>query len=277
MSAGYTNLDAACNNGILASGGMQTGDIPPCPTLHRDRVHDVRPGHTRPPACASRTNLPDSTPCTDSDGNACTTAGCEMGQCVQTHMTTTCQPDSNECTNDLACDPATGLCPHPPKPDSTPCTDSDGNACTAAGCEAGQCVQTHMTTTCQPDSNECTNDLACDPSTGLCPHPPKPDSTPCTDSDGNACTAAGCEAGQCVQTHVTTTCQPDTNECTNDLACDPATGACNHPPKPDSTPCGDTDHNACTTPGCEAGQCVQTHVTTTCQPDSNECTPGSAV
>ena len=217
-------------------------------------------------------NKPDSTPCTDSDGNACTTAGCEVGQCVQAHVTTTCQPDSNECTNDLACDPTTGQCPHPPKPDSTPCTDSDGNACTTAGCEVGQCVQAHVTTTCQPDSNECTNDLACDPTTGQCPHPPKPDSTPCTDSDGNACTTAGCEVGECVQTHVTTTCQPDSNDCTQDLACNPATGACNHPPKPDSTPCGDTDQNACTTAGCEAGQCVQTHVSTTCPPDSNECT-----
>src|SRR5260370_42031095 len=87
------------------------------------------------------------------------------------------------------------MCPHPQKPDSTPCTDSDQNLCTTAGCEAGQCVQTHQTTTCPPDSNECTQDLPCNPATGTCDHPNKPDSTPCTDSDNNQCTAAGWEAG----------------------------------------------------------------------------------
>ena len=91
-------------------------------------------------------NKPDSTPCGDTDQNACTTAGCEQGQCVQTHQTTVCTPDSNECTQDPPCNPATGLCAHPPVPDSTPCTDSDSNACTHAGCEQGQCVQTHQST-----------------------------------------------------------------------------------------------------------------------------------
>ena len=86
--------------------------------------------------------------------------------------------------------------------DSTACTDSDGNACTAAGCEAGVCVQAHNTTTCTPDNNECTSDPACNPATGACDHPPVDDSTPCTDNDGVACTTAGCEAGSCVQTHI---------------------------------------------------------------------------
>src|SRR5262249_33876143 len=158
---------------------------------------------------------------TDTDQNACTKAGCEQGTCVQTHMTTVCNPDNNECTNDLACDPATGACNHPPEPESTPCTDSDANDRTKAGCEPGQSQQTHMTTTCSPDNNECTNDLACDPATGACNHPPKPDSTPCTDSDGNLCTTAGCESGQCVQSHQTTVCQPDNNQCTQDPACNP--------------------------------------------------------
>jgi hypothetical protein len=35
---------------------------------------------------------------------------------------------------------------HPPKADSTPCTDTDGNTCTTAGCEVGLCVQPHITT-----------------------------------------------------------------------------------------------------------------------------------
>jgi hypothetical protein len=82
----------------------------------------------------------DSTACTDTDGNNCTTAGCELGACVQTHVTTPCT--ALEC-NTAACD-ATHTCVQTPVSDSTACTDTDGVACTTAGCEAGICVQTHI-------------------------------------------------------------------------------------------------------------------------------------
>src|SRR5207249_5256769 len=73
-----------------------------------------------------------STPCTDSDGNICTIAGCELsptnpelGVCVQNHMF---------------------------EHDSVPCPDSDGNACTTAGCNgAGVCDQNHETKTSRRD------------------------------------------------------------------------------------------------------------------------------
>src|SRR5204863_7019096 len=66
-----------------------------------------------------------STPCTDTDGNVCTLAGCEisttdpnLGVCVQTHMFAS---------------------------DSTPCTDTDGQTCTTAGCNGqGVCDQNHQ-------------------------------------------------------------------------------------------------------------------------------------
>jgi hypothetical protein len=65
------------------------------------------------------------------------------------------------------------------------------------------------------------------------------------------CTASGCElpAGSqtavCVQTHVSA---------------------------PNSTPCEERDANLCTTAGCEAGACVQTHQVKTCTED--ECNTG---
>src|SRR5213076_548873 len=137
------------------------------------------------------------------DGNVCTLACCEvspgnaeLGVCVQTHTFAS---------------------------DSTPCPDSDGNACTTAGCNGqGVCDQTHMSnTTCTV--NEC--NLGCDKTTGQCT--PVQPSTACTDTDGNVCTLAGCEIsttdpnlGVCVQTHMFAS---------------------------DSTPCPDTDNNACTT------------------------------
>src|SRR5262249_4354491 len=93
----------------------------------------------------------------------------------------------------------------------------------------------------------------------LCTHPPKPDSTPCADTDNNQCTTAGCNgSGVCDQNHQVTTCPSDNNECTNDV-CNPANGQCQNPPLPNSTPCPDTDHDTSTRAGCEAGVCVQTH------------------
>jgi len=94
------------------------------------------------------------------------------------------------------------MCDHPNVPDSTPCPESDSNLCTTPGCEAGSCVQTHNQTICQPDTNPCTQDPACNPQTGMCDHPNVPDSTPCPDADQNTCTVAGCEIGQCVQDHL---------------------------------------------------------------------------
>ena len=165
-----------------------------------------------------------------------------------------------ECTT-AACNQVSGMCEFTPKPDSTPCGDTDGDLCTTAGCEQGACVQAHVTTVCTPDTNDCTDDPACDPQTGMCDHPNKPDSTPCGDTDGDLCTTAGCEQGACVQAHVTTVCTPDTNECTDDPPCNPQTGMCDHPLTAASTPCTDTDNDPCTTAGCDGqGTCDQSHI-----------------
>ena len=169
-------------------------------------------GCTDDPPCNPGTGLcehppsPSSTPCADSDGNGCTTAGCDgAGACDQGHQVTVCTPDANDCTADPPCNPGTGLCEHPPTPSSTPCVDSDGNACSTAGCDgAGACDQGHQVTVCTPDANICTDDPLCNPGTGLCDHPARPDGTACPDTDASPCTIPGCEAGQCVQTHAIT-------------------------------------------------------------------------
>ena len=119
---------------------------------------------------------------------------------------------TNEC-NTAACDSTTGQCVQTPKTPSTPCTDTDGNNCTTAGCETiqgvGQCVQGHTSITCTP-ANEC-NTAACN-AQHQCIQTPKAPSTACTDTDGDICTIAGCETisglGQCVQTHTTQICVP---------------------------------------------------------------------
>ena len=211
--------------------------------------------------CDAAVNKPDSTPCTDTDQSACTTAGCDAGVCNQNHVVVTCNPSGNECVTNPVCDPADGICKSTNKPDSTPCTDTDQSACTTAGCNgAGVCDQNHVVKTCNPSTNECQNNPVCDPADGVCKSTNKPNSTPCTDNDNSKCTTAGCEQGNCVQTHIVVTCNPSTDECKTDPVCDPADGVCKGTSKPDSTPCTDSDQNACTTAGCEAGSCIQAHI-----------------
>jgi len=142
-----------------------------------------------------------------------------------------------------------------------------------------------------PDCNdniECSQDM-CDQSTGMCSHTPVADSTPCTDTDNNACTTAGCNGtlatggsvtDGCDQNHMVKTCTDDTNPCTGPPTCNPQTGNCDFPNVPDSTPCPDTDNDACTTAGCDGnGVCDQSHIlcvtTTTTLPTTTTTTlPG---
>src|SRR5207237_531950 len=111
--------DAKCDNGLTSS-GQQSSSIPLCPactstpcldsvcnqmtgmcvdTANDDQLarvttcpDDTNPC-TGPPACNPQTgmcefpNLPDSTPCPDTDANSCTTAGCDTsGNCDQNHI-----------------------------------------------------------------------------------------------------------------------------------------------------------------------------------------------
>ncbi|HZI65346.1 MAG TPA: hypothetical protein VFF17_02165, partial [Thermoanaerobaculia bacterium] len=62
-------------------------------------------------ACNDGPDAADSTTCGDTDGNACTTSGCDgAGTCDQAHVTTVCTDDSNVCNGVPACNPANGLC-----------------------------------------------------------------------------------------------------------------------------------------------------------------------
>src|SRR5437899_2439857 len=144
---GYNTVsnDATCAVN-QPSGSQQTNNIEICPPC---TVDECNLGCV--PATGLCTAKDDSTTCGDTDGNLCTTAGCEkdaagVGHCLQTHKVKT------DCTVDqcnLGCVPATGLCTA--KDDSTACGDNDNNVCTSAGCEknaagVGQCVQTHRGT-----------------------------------------------------------------------------------------------------------------------------------
>ena len=101
---------------------------------------------------------------------------------------------ADQCHDAGVCDPATGACSNPIKADGTAC--NDGDACTQSdSCQAGVCTGSNPVV-CGA-SDQCHDAGVCDPATGACTDPVKPDGTACT--DGNACTTAdACEAGVCV-------------------------------------------------------------------------------
>jgi hypothetical protein len=96
--------------------------------------------------------------------------------------------DQNPCTTDT-CDPVAG-CQHAAAPNGTTC--NDGNACTRTDtCQAGACVG-GSPVACAP-ADQCHVAGICDPATGVCSQPAKPDGSRC--DDGDACTTGDtCQA-----------------------------------------------------------------------------------
>src|SRR5437667_431741 len=91
-------------------------------------------------------------------------------------------PAPDQCHDAGTCNPATGACSNPAKPDGSACTD--GNACTRTDAwQTGVCRGANAVVCPAPD--QCHDAGTCNPATGACSNPAKPDGTACT--DGNAC------------------------------------------------------------------------------------------
>jgi len=108
-------------------------------------------------------------------------------------------------------------------PAGVACTDTDGNACTAAKCDgAGACDQSvsKVAGTACPDTdgNACTF-AECDGAGTCVQNVFAPPGTVCADTDGNQCTQAACTGGTCVQDFFV-------RNCTLPAVCNPATGSC---------------------------------------------------
>jgi hypothetical protein len=177
------------------------------------------------------------TPCDDGDG--CTQVDtCNAGACAGTSPVVCAALD--DCHEAGICDPATGACDSPVKPDGSTC--DDGNACSKAdACQAGACVGADPVIC--PVINQCHEAGVCDPATGLCNLPAKADGSPC--DDGKACTAGDtCEGGECKSGAANC---PAPNACHADGICDLISGMCVNEALPDGTPC----------PGgaCAGGEC----------------------
>jgi len=203
------------------------------PTLHLELESD-------------RSCTPDGARCTD--GDLCTWPDtCQAGDCEAGNRLICAALD--QCHDAGTCDPATGRCSNPPSEDGTPCDDV--SLCTQGDvCVAGVCAGENRVICAALD--QCHGAGVCDPATGACSRPVKPDRTPC--DDGNGCTQRDmCVAGVCVGADPMICVAPD--QCNEAGACDPATGACSRPVKVDGIPCD--DGNACTlTDTCTGGLCV---------------------
>src|SRR5207244_1404540 len=118
-------------------------------------------------------------------------------------------------------------------PDGSAC--NDGNACTQADtCRSGVCTGGNPVVCPAPD--QCHDAGTCNPASGACSNPAKPDGSTC--SDGNACTQADtCRSGVCTGGNPVVCPAPD--QCHDAGTCNPATGTCSTPVKPDGSACND--------------------------------------
>ncbi|MBI4508486.1 MAG: hypothetical protein HY698_02540, partial [Deltaproteobacteria bacterium] len=276
----------ACTRADTCQTGSCTGANPIACTAsdqcHNAGTCDPATGTCSDPAKANGTACNDSNSCTRSDT-------CQSGSCTGTNPIT-CSA-SDQCHNPGTCDPASGACLNPPKPDGTAC--SDGDACTRADtCQAGTCSGSDRVT-CSA-SDQCHEPGTCDPSTGTCSYPEKPNDAPC--DDGNSCTRTDtCQAGRCTGNNPVVCAAADS--CHDVGTCDPSTGTCSNPIKPNSTPCG-TSSGCTQTDTCQAGKCEvgppvtcpppdQCHFAGTCdattgrcsylpKPDGSSCSDGNA-
>lgn len=243
---------AACNDGDLCTqgdtcqaGACVSGSPVVCTALDACHV----PG-TCSPATGLCTNPAKPNGAVCDDGNLCTqTDSCQGGTCLGGNPVVCTALDA--CHDAGLCNPATGVCPNPPKPDGTAC--DDGDLCTLSdGCQSGVCVGGSPVMCAALDG--CHLPGTCSPATGLCDNPAKPNGSAC--NDANLCTQTDvCQNGACLgQSPVI--CQP-VSPCHAAGTCNPMTGVCSNPTKADGTSCDDAD--ACTEmDACQGGVCFGT-------------------
>ena len=133
-------------------------------------------------------------------------------------------PVANACTAPDTCD-ATGQCQANSAPNGSLCNDS--NACTQTDtCLLGVCTGSNPVVCTASDA--CHTAGTCNPASGLCSNPAKPDGAAC--NDGDACTRTdACSGGACVGGNPVI-CTPS-DPCHDPGACDPGTGVCSSPEK----------------------------------------------
>jgi hypothetical protein len=192
------------------------------------------------------TSQPNGKPC--NDGNACSLidvcmeGACQGGEWVECEALDQCHVPG-------VCDAGTGKCSNPNKPNGKPC--DDGNACSLTDvCKEGACQGVDWVE-CEA-LDQCHVAGVCDPGTGKCSNPNKPNGKPC--NDGNACSLTDvCKEGAC-QGGDWIVCKA-LDQCHVAGVCDAGTGKCSNPNQPNGKPCDDKDSGT-NTDTCQNGACV---------------------
>ncbi len=260
----------ACTQSDTCHAGACVGSNPVVCTAS-DQCHVAGTCDTTTGVCSDPAE-PDGASC--DDGDACTRIdACQAGVCTGTDPVACAALD--QCHLKGTCDPATGVCSNPEKDNGTSC--NDGNACTHTDtCQAGVCTGANFAVCSTPD--QCHIAGSCDPTTGACSTPTKPNGTAC--DDGNACTQSDtCQSGACIGTNPVVCTASD--QCHSAGTCDSANGTCSNPSKANGTTC--SDGNACTqTDSCQNGACIGSspvvctasdpcHIAGTCDPVTGSC------
>jgi hypothetical protein len=245
----------ACTQSDTCQTGACSGADPVVCTA-QDQCHDAG---TCDPATGSCSNPAKADGATCDDGNACTQSDtCQTGACTGADPVVCTALD--DCHQAGTCDPATGICTNPTEPDGTAC-GNPGNLCLQTHqCVGGVCTGSNPVV-CAP-TDQCHDAGECDPETGTCSTPEKPNGTGC--DDGNACTQTDlCQAGSCTGGDPVVCTALD--QCHAAGSCDPETGACTNPAKPDGSFCD--DRHLCTEEACVDGVCLSVPIA-----DCTECT-----
>ncbi|MGH2559881.1 MAG: DUF7107 domain-containing protein [Thermomicrobiales bacterium] len=281
-ATGCTSHDQ-CPGDAYCADGRCVGDQPlgaPCADgaacLHGYCVNGVCCNESCDGACRA-CDLPGNEGfCTEiGDNEPCAGGTCCDGECVDTHSSLEhCGACDVACPrfacHDMVC--AGGVCDAQPLPDNSPC--DDGDACTQTDmCRQGVCVGGDPVV-CQP-LDQCHVAGTCEPATGGCSNPNKPDNVSC--NDGNACTDGDtCQAGVCTG-GAPLACTTD-NPCLI-ASCDPDRG-CVSTPKGEGVSCADADtcdgEEACDGEGnCVDGTPVTCGECTVCDAASGMCQPAN--
>jgi RHS repeat-associated protein len=246
----------ACTSGEYCNTGVCGGGTPTICNPGGDECQNYCN-----PATGACTGQPAPNGASCEDGDVCTTGeACQAGHCGSGGPVD-CAPLA--CYGPGTCDPAFGGCHYPQLAAGTSCDDQ--NACTLSDtcdsnvqCFEEFCFETfgcvgHDPITCSP-SNEC-RVASCDPATGGCVDTARPDDVLCDDS--NSCTYSdACQGGSCGGSALTCVAS---DTCHDSGVCDPATGLCSDPVRPDGTSCD--DGTSCSeNDSCHGGLCSGTPV-----------------
>ena len=133
------------------------------------------------------------------DGDLCTTdTGIwdnTVGRCACSNPAVACTA-SDQCHDAGVCNASTGICSNPDKADGSACDDCD--ACTQTdACQSGLCASGNPVVCSALD--QCHEAGACNPTTGACTDPAKPNDTTCDDDNPQTvreqCTDGTCGGG----------------------------------------------------------------------------------